>query len=104
MPWRIEARADAAQRWPWTPGLQGSRGLPRRAFDRVLWISARPTDHDGSIRSGALGRSRMPREISVPPAHLASLSPYPVPEGAKLLFRVTRFTTDGFLMGDVCVL
>ena len=42
-------------------------------------------------------------ERALPPATLASMKPYPVPEGAKLVFRPTRFTTDGFLMGDVCV-
>ena len=31
------------------------------------------------------------------------MAAYPVPAGAKLVFRPTRFTTDGFQMGDVCV-
>lgn len=39
----------------------------------------------------------------LPSASLASMTPYPVPPGAKLVFRPTRFTTDGFQMGDVCV-
>lgn len=40
-------------------------------------------------------------ELAPPPASLASGAPYPVPEGAELVFTYTRFTTDGWPMGDV---
>lgn len=37
----------------------------------------------------------------VPRASLASMDPYPVPPGARLVFRYGVFTTDGFMRGDV---
>jgi hypothetical protein len=40
-------------------------------------------------------------EKDSPRASLASASPYPVPEGARLAFRYRLFTTDGFMRGDV---
>lgn len=39
----------------------------------------------------------------VPPASLASLEPYPVPPGGRLVFRYVVYTTDGFMRGDVSV-
>ncbi|MFQ5599244.1 MAG: hypothetical protein ACE5G2_01680 [Candidatus Krumholzibacteriia bacterium] len=45
----------------------------------------------------------MPFDAELPPASLASLDPYPVPDGARLQFRYTCSTTDGFMRGDVVV-
>ena len=39
----------------------------------------------------------------VPRASLASMDPYAVPKGGRLVFRYGVFTTDGFMRGDVCV-
>ena len=41
--------------------------------------------------------------VELPPASLASWAPYPVPEGARLVFSFTRNTTDGFQRGQVSV-
>ena len=42
-------------------------------------------------------------DVPLPPATLASVSPYPVPEGCKLVFSYTRYTTDGWPRGDIAV-
>jgi hypothetical protein len=39
----------------------------------------------------------------VPPASLASLVPYPVPMGGRLVFTYERWTTDGWSRGSVRV-
>ena len=44
----------------------------------------------------------MPTEVLR--ASLASMDPYPVPEGARLVFRYGEFMTDGFMRGDVCLI
>ena len=46
----------------------------------------------------------MTSKREVPPASLASPEAYPVPEGARLIFRYTVFVTDGFMRGDVSLL
>ncbi len=40
----------------------------------------------------------------IPRASLASMDPYAVPAGARLVFRYGIFTTDGFMRGDVCLI
>lgn len=39
-----------------------------------------------------------------PRATLSSHEPYKVPRGARLAFRYTIYTTDGFMRGDVLLL
>jgi hypothetical protein len=41
--------------------------------------------------------------VEIPLASLNSGTPYPVPAGARLVFRYTQFTTDGWYRGDVCI-
>lgn len=45
----------------------------------------------------------MSQKSPAPPASLASASPYSVPEGGRLVFTYTHYTTDGWARGDVAV-